>query len=450
MIFYYLLILVSAVYQYPHMPEVFGLTTVKIVGLFAVLIACVQTLSLRQPVYLVRWIESKLFFLLCFVIVVSSVVVYSEHGNIPSLLWSYGSFAAFLLATLTFLDSFKKVETCCYVIVFSMLLAALSTFKDYVRWNIARPGGIAGDPNYYALVALCVLPMCLLLYGGNTFRKKLLLGTTAVLLAASLLLGSSRAGLIGLIFSLLYALVRMQRKVAALACVTVILVFSVLTLPRTGFDRIADTGYGSQHSIEMRIELLRAGWGMIKTHPFTGIGLGLFKPMSRQYNPNAPSQIAHNTYVDTAAELGVPALMVYMAILVLSWSRARRLANEFTERGDHMNASISRAIETGIAGFCVAALFLSASYIRHSWLLIFLGLAMQRLVAIEKEELASPAPVAPPQLATRGHQALPAFRQQEFGPGPGGPQLSRRRRPVQPGSPQPAPSGGKRPAPTRR
>ena len=451
MIIYYFLLLLAAVYQYPHLPQFYGLTLIKVVGIAAVAIACVRILGLPQPLYLFRWAEARLFILLFFMVVASQAMVYAEHGVISSMLWSYCSHAGFLLATLAFLDSFKRVETACYVLVVSMALLALSAFKDYVRWDIGRPGGFAGDPNYAALVALCMLPMCLLLYQRNTFNKKVLLGVTSILMIASFLLSASRGGLIGLAVSLGYIMVRTRKKVAVLVSLIVVLLCSAMILPHTGIGRFEDIATAPDRSIRGRIELLKAGWNMIEAHPLTGIGVGMFKSMSQVYNPDVfGPQIAHNTYVELAAEMGIPALLVYLGIVLYSWRRARMLAKEFRRRGDTISENVAASLEIGIVGFSVAAAFLSAAYIRHFWFLVFFGLALQRLVAIEEEQPVQPVEVTRQRPSALGQPGVSALGQRGLRLRRQGLAPLRREEYTRVGQRNPGPSGLKRPAVPRR
>ena len=394
MIVYYVLLVLTVVYIYPHLPSLFGLTLTKSVGILAVVVGLFRYISLRQPLRMFHWAESKVFLLLCCWIFASQAVVYFETGLLVSTFWSYVSHLGFLLATLTFLDSFKRVETACYVIVFSISLLALSAFKDYFRWNLARPGGFAGDPNYATLIALCVLPMCFLLLVDNTFRNKLFLGTSGILIVACCLLSSSRGGAIGLAASLVYTWMRVPRKIVGVLGIGVILIGTAIVVPTKLATRMSTFDFDRDHSLSMRFELHKAGWNMVKAHPFTGVGVGMFKPNAKRYNPNATTQIAHNTYLGLAAETGIPSLMMYLAIMVLSWNRARRLGNLLQKQGDMVVYLICRSLETGIVGFAVAATFLSADYIRHYWLLVFMVLAIQRLVWLQ-EEMAMPVQAAP-------------------------------------------------------
>lgn len=83
-----------------------------------------------------------------------------------------------------------------------------------------------------------------------------------------------------------------------------------------------------------RLNLWRGGFAMIREYPITGTGLRTFAKLVEDYTPDpleegAPRD-AHNAYILTAAELGLPALLLMLAILVRiglaalsSWWRGR-------------------------------------------------------------------------------------------------------------------------------
>jgi O-antigen ligase len=124
---------------------------------------------------------------------------------------------------------------------------------------------------------------------------------------------------------------------------------------------------------------------MIRAHPLLGVGLGRFKTESGAYAPMGVSHrphIAHNTYLEIAAELGLPACALYVAILVAAWRRARRLARRLQEY-DPRSAAIARALEIGLAAFSLGALFLSAEYTKQLWVILSFGVALQRITEEE-------------------------------------------------------------------
>ncbi len=384
---YYLLLLLMPFWNYPRLPK-FGetWTVIKLVGLAAVLAAALHAFLNGSKARLLEWTESRCFLLLLIWAFISASTISSwEWAENP--LASCISVAAYLYPTMIFLSTLDAIHRACYYIVFSMLLASYSVFSQFVKYNVGRPGGVVGDPNYYALVAVTVLPLCLLLWAGAKGLARKLLGLTALMIVASILLGASRGGFLSLVFCLLYLGWQSRRRLAVLAASGLTVFVLDFLLPHSSLDRLRQQDNATKISTEIRKQLLEAGWAMVKVHPLTGVGLGMHKPMAPQYNPALRAgALGHNTYLEVAAELGVPALGIFVAILSAAWLRARRTASRFEASGNQFAAQIARALEAGIASYAVAAFFLSAQFAKQLWTLVWLGLALARIAAQQQHE----------------------------------------------------------------
>ncbi len=384
---YYLLLVLMPFWQYPKLPK-FGQTwtTVKIVGAATVAAAVVKALLDGSRARLLGWSESRLFLLLFGWALLSATAI-SRWEWAANPLTSCVALLAYLYPTLIFLDTIENVHRATHWIAFSMLLASYSVFSGYLKYGITRPGGIVGDPNYYALVAVSMFPLCVALLPEARGARRWLLALVALALIASVLLSASRGGFLSLAFCLLYMTLRGRRRVAVLIGIAVLMVVLGWVLPHTPWHRFSRPSTGDLVSNEARKQALAAGWEMIKAHPLVGVGLGMYKPSMPLYNPHIRSAvIGHNTYLEVAAELGVPALIVFLSILFACWKRARRTAAWFEDHGDSATARLARAIEVGIASFALGALFLSAQYTKQLWLLVWFGLALARLSEFQQEE----------------------------------------------------------------
>ncbi|HOW59408.1 MAG TPA: O-antigen ligase family protein [Candidatus Omnitrophota bacterium] len=69
-------------------------------------------------------------------------------------------------------------------------------------------------------------------------------------------------------------------------------------------------------SLQGRVEIYKGGMQMIKEHPFMGVGYDLFPAKLVHYWSKAASTDAHNTYLLIGAEMGLPALAVFLWLLI--------------------------------------------------------------------------------------------------------------------------------------
>ena len=135
-----------------------------------------------------------------------------------------------------------------------------------------------------------------------------------------------------------------------------VLTILLLLLPQSPILRLLEPGTGDKASVNSRTGILRAGLAMIKQHPVTGVGLALFKPLTQVYEPTlTESKIAHNTYVEVAAEMGLPALAVFVSIFFISFRRARRMTKYFRKNKEPLGEQIGISLETGIIAACAAS-----------------------------------------------------------------------------------------------
>jgi O-antigen ligase len=73
-------------------------------------------------------------------------------------------------------------------------------------------------------------------------------------------------------------------------------------------------------SASTRVVIWKGGLQMVREHPVMGVGLTRFGQLIRNYAPLDRGRDAHNAYLITAAELGIPALLLFLAILAyLFW-----------------------------------------------------------------------------------------------------------------------------------
>jgi putative inorganic carbon (HCO3(-)) transporter len=98
-------------------------------------------------------------------------------------------------------------------------------------------------------------------------------------------------------------------------------------------DPAQQTAVGSLGSLGFRQEVWRWGITAEQDFPFTGTGLGTYRRVARRFYPLnvAPDydiSHAHNLYLQTALDVGLPGLIIYLASIILAvvmaWQTAKR------------------------------------------------------------------------------------------------------------------------------
>lgn len=154
----------------------------------------------------------------------------------------------------------------------------------------------------------------------------------AVPLATSLSRGAWIAALMGIAAALAFALrgrekawARMGRAVAIVAVVAAG-GFAILVLAGNASEsgsRLLSLAQPLTGSITSRIEIWRSALSMIKSRPLLGFGPDTFKLVFPSYEtlesaklfPETLADNAHNTVLQYAASLGIPALALYLALI---------------------------------------------------------------------------------------------------------------------------------------
>jgi O-antigen ligase len=330
--------------------------------------------------------------------------------------------SAFLfLIVFTAIRKRRHVEWLLGAFVVAALLSAAYGFvtpPDPSLGESDRLAGTLGDSN--ALAAVLVAGVVLALALAYELKRKPLIRLSLVAIAGLCLLCNfltlSRGGLIALGVAMIAAILFGGRWRAAATAMSVLVAgsafvfFAFLATPDQT-ARVTSFGGGSG-----RTDLWTVGWRMVVAHPLNGIGAGNFQPESIHYliAPGAlyrtdlilnTQHVAHNTYLQVLSELGVVALVPFVAILGFSLWSLLAAANRFRARNEEGMEMIARATLVGLTGILAADFFVSGQFSKQLWLLLGLGpalLAMSGRRSLdgddEGEESYATAPLAPAQL----------------------------------------------------
>ena len=329
-----------------------------------------------------------ILFLLLFTIAGFSFITKSVVGAFRlSPFLSYISFLLLLFVTLTAVDDLKRLRMSLLVCVGSVAFASLYVIREWQKGIHSfgmgfRPGWVVGDPNYFAVSTLLCIPIAYYLGTEGYYRwQRIYCNGCLLLTLLAMVLGGSRGGFLGLLVAMIVGFAKSRNRLAKLAVAMIVLVPLLIVAPASPLQRIFHPDWGSERSVTNHMAAWLAGLQMIRTHPLFGVGLGNFKLIMPSYLPKNEwvISIAHNTYIEIAAEMGIPALFVFISILMFSYLALGRVYKKTATNGPQLLNLASVAIQTGLAGYGVAAFFLSAEYQKFLWLMVFLSAAIPYL-----------------------------------------------------------------------
>ena len=357
-------------------------TAIKLLGLVGLAWSGVQLSSGRVPPAALDSGQARAF--LGFVLTVAIGGIASGAGIRPvTRLIAIIGLLPLVVAAVRSGRDLRRVVLACAVVTVAVF--------PYAYRQMLRFGGRLGvglyESNYYALILALLVPLPLVLARGSRGTVRLLWLGAAALIVLQLVLTGSRGGFLALILTLGLLAFRLPRNpLPALTAGVVVLLLLLVMVPNPLTHRLLASGLsddvsdaGVEFSNQQRRKMLQGGLRMVADHPLTGVGLGNFKTAVPDYVELDKSQIAHNTYLEVAAELGLPALVTFGLVIVaalLSLERSARLARRAGDRTLH---DFALGLQAGLAGYLLGALFLSAQYEKFFWLVMFLSISLEQI-----------------------------------------------------------------------
>jgi putative inorganic carbon (HCO3(-)) transporter len=207
-----------------------------------------------------------------------------------------------------------------FPIIGKAIFNAIPTFW-HPFWN---PGGM--NPNLSGgLLALFWVPAFVFLIKGPGWKLRLAGGATTIILTTMLLLAQSRGALLGLLVAvvILTILINWRFLFIWILLVATSLVALSQLFPDLSLDVLFSGSGGNITSLSGRLEIWSRALYMIQDFSFTGVGQGMVEPVIHilyplfLISPDTAFGHAHNIYLNTAAEMGLPFLVAMLAFYLL-------------------------------------------------------------------------------------------------------------------------------------
>lgn len=326
--------------------------TVAKVLIAVYMIAWLTTLALeRKPEPLNAVLLNPVFYLAGLLLALSLASVVNAH-NIDMFLGQslrrINNFVLFVILV-TVVDSQRVVRWIFYVMIFAYFLVGLTTMYELMTeqsilltvWgeedtgleftlqsDSFRIGGPGGDPDFLAISIIFPSLIALrLLFDKNRFFIKAPAAITLLMLTVAMLATGSRGGLVSWLFALglfwLFTEMRWKFLIASGAMVAVVLLLVILSLTTSSGSSERFTGETGGTSVKYRLGWWQIAGMMIADHPWIGVGTGNFPTTAGRYRPFVPQvprtpYWTHNSLLQTGAENGVLAFLVYVGIYVVA------------------------------------------------------------------------------------------------------------------------------------
>jgi O-antigen ligase len=258
--------------------------------------------------------------------------------------------------------------------------------------------GTIGNANDFTAHLLFVLPMVIFVFlisNRGWLRKILCLGVLGYGIYYCAATGS-RGGLVAFAAACLFILIRApgRMRIGALAASAAMFLLVLALLPQSLLQRYGTLFTNDTDDLEAvqstaaRTHLLRASVQFTIQHPVFGVGPGEFSDYEAA---NAKSEgrrgawaVTHNAYTQVSSEAGVPALLFFLAAIVMTFRTFGRVYRTARSRPElRPMAMACFCCQLSLVGFCTATLFLSLAYTMY--LPTMSGLALAFSGSLERE-----------------------------------------------------------------
>lgn len=277
--------------------------------------------------------------------------------------------------------------------------AALYAGIVLLRFDVGATGGrllalYTYDPNDFATFAVTAIPLGVyFLVRKGAWMTRVFACAGILALSATIVWSGSRGGFIALLVVSAYLLFRYRETPVRWRALGVGLVFAgLLAVGAEPFwDRMAtivDIEEDYNVTAETgRLQIWKRGLGYVRDRPVLGLGLDNFRAAEgnlsaraelAEYGIGVPWTPPHNSFVQVAAELGLPGLALFLGIFWTLIGGLGRVARASSRAPPNLEraARLAPILVASILGFAAGAFFLSLAYSDMLYALVGLGVGL--------------------------------------------------------------------------
>jgi O-antigen ligase len=339
--------------------------------------------------------------------------------GVPFSLWRGGSLEVliqvwlktlliFFLLTQT-LVSVERIQALLWAVVLSELV--VTTFSiiesSHVIWVGGRllgvNMGILGW-NFLGIAAAITIPYIATLFvSQRSLLRTSLLAATSLSMLWMLVLTASRGGLLNVLWStgLTFLLVLRGKSRGRLAGIGIVvtLFVAVSLAPQVFWQRLGTVWNSSEayidavqasaeESTQDRLAVLDRSVEYTLEHPIFGLGLGNFEVASGlQLGQPGAWMGTHNTFTQVSSEAGVPALVLFLGLLVTAVLNMRRIASASVIDQDVSDVCLmARATLASLLAFAFGAFFVHIGYEYYLFYPVAIAVGVQYIAGADRPQ----------------------------------------------------------------
>ena len=385
---FYLLVFTLPIPNHPVLAYYVGpLTILKCLGILCLLLTAFEMFRTAScPPFSKRvsygWFLT--YFLVAFVSCLAQDGVGALHSD--SFLYTLSTFSLFLMTT-TVIRTLRHLRWAVLIALGSVAWGSVYVIGQWVHFHDTIPGfrtwgGLAGDPNYYAVMVVLWTPLMIFWLMAKRPRwEKWFCFACLSVTVAGFIFAASRGGFLGLSVALLFLLWHTRRRIGTLAIIFLFMLPILLAPGQSAVTRLFHPDYSDDQSTEYRLELWQASERSFFDHPLFGIGMGHFHPSieSNGQIVDLPFHVAHNTYIGLVTDLGLAGFVPFILMLLASLRRSNAVAHRTraaTTPDGRLLHQVAVGFQAGLVGYITCAFFLSTQWQQVFWFAVFLSMCL--------------------------------------------------------------------------
>ncbi len=290
---------------------------------------------------------------------------------------------------MTLIDSVTKLKQLAWVIALSHGYVAFDLNESYYSgFNRLQEVGFGGMDNNSFSIALCAASGLSFFLGLNAARwwQKLIAFASAGLCMHAVFFAFSRGGMLGLIITAVVAFLIIPKSSKHYLVFAATVLLGVRLAGPEVIGRFATTfvaGEARDTSAQSRMDMWKICIEQTAAHPMLGLGPHHF-PVHAQEFGLTPGKEAHSLWLQIAAELGVPGVLLlagfYACCVRRLWPYARRSDGQ----ADPWFTDTARMVIAALTGFAVSASFVSLPGLETPYYIVLLGAGALKLLSEER------------------------------------------------------------------
>ncbi|MET1074780.1 MAG: O-antigen ligase family protein [Umezawaea sp.] len=310
------------------------------------------------------------------VVLVSAAV----HAGEPYALEYAQRWLPFLVVTAILVDVAAREVPIRQLLVSAVAGAAVAgagALYSLIAEGESRASGPLDDPNDLAHVLVAALPLVVPIVAARRRSVSALALLAGAVLVAGAAATFSRGGGLALTAAVVLLVLRkvlpLRVLVAACAVLAVLALGGAVLAQQELAKALQEKSFIASTNVDTRELRWQAAARILTEHPLLGVGPGGFRQeyagMSHNAEVDEQTPVAHNMYLEVAAELGLPGFLLFAGLIgtaVVASERALR-------RGADRHQVV--AVQAGLLAVVVASTFLSEQYYLPLWLMIAIACA---------------------------------------------------------------------------